>query len=67
MQGELFNSYNKDRFEQTYNTYHNLGANGVMDATREKIHKLPISLGIGPKKRQGAILKFSSVISDKIG
>lgn len=49
--------YNKDRFEQTYNTYHNLGANGVMDATREKLHKLPDHQ---PRKR-------SSVKAKKVG
>lgn len=33
--------YDKDRFEHTYDSYHNLGKNGVMDSSRERILKLP--------------------------
>lgn len=33
--------YDKDRFEHTYDSYHNLGKNGIMDSSRERILKLP--------------------------
>ena len=32
---------NKQRFENTYNSYHALGKNGVMDAKRDKILAMP--------------------------
>lgn len=34
-------AYDKQRFENTYNSYHALGKNGVMDAKRDRILALP--------------------------
>lgn len=33
--------YEKENFENMYEQYHNLGANGVMDDIREKYRELP--------------------------
>ena len=33
--------YDKDRFEHTYDSYHNLGKNGIMDSSRKRILELP--------------------------
>lgn len=33
--------YDKDRFERTYDSYHNLGKNGIMDSSRKRILELP--------------------------
>lgn len=33
--------YDKENFENMYNQYHNLGANGVMDEIRDKYRELP--------------------------
>ena len=34
-------TYDKERFEQLYHAYHDLGKNGVMDSHRERILALP--------------------------
>ena len=37
--------YAKDNFENLYEQYHKLGANGVMDAIHEEFRNLPVSGG----------------------
>ena len=42
----------KDDFENVYQNYHNLGANGVMDDIRSKFLALPTELTDHPKRRK---------------
>lgn len=44
--------YVKDDFENVYQNYHKLGANGVMDDLREKFLALPTELPEHPKRRK---------------
>lgn len=43
--------YDKDRFDSAYNAYHNLGKNGVMDATYRHVMELPESKPVTKKKK----------------
>jgi len=40
---KFMSAYDKQRFEATYQAYHDLGKNGVMDATRDRILSMPES------------------------
>lgn len=49
--------YDKKRFESAYQAYHDLGKNGVMDATRERILALPENAPVKKTKKQKATKK----------
>jgi len=47
---KFISAYDKQRFESTYQSYHDLGQNGVMDATRTRILAMPESKPVTKRK-----------------
>ena len=47
---KFMTAYDKQRFEATYQAYHDLGKNGVMDATRNRILAMPESKPTSKRK-----------------
>ncbi len=47
---KFMSAYDKQRFEATYQAYHDLGKNGVMDATRNRILAMPESKPASKRK-----------------
>lgn len=43
-------SYDKQRFESSYQSYHALGKNGVMDARRDRVLALPENKSVAKKR-----------------
>ena len=52
----FLSAYDKDRFEITYQKYHALGQNGVMDAKRDRILALPESKQVTRKPKPKKVL-----------
>lgn len=59
----FLSAYDKQRFEATYQAYHNLGRNGIMDATRERI--LAMSETKQVKKKTTTTKKKVVLLEDK--
>lgn len=53
----FLSAYDKDRFEITYQKYHALGQNGVMDAKRDRILKLPESKVRKPRVKKQVLIE----------
>lgn len=48
---KFMSAYDKQRFEATYQAYHDLGKNGVMDATRNRILAMSESKPVSTKRK----------------
>lgn len=53
---KFLSRYDKERFDQTYNAYHSLGRNGVMDATYNRVMALPDTKPSTPRKPRKKLL-----------